>query len=171
MSTIIRLARPEDIPALIDLAAETFIDNFGDYHTPENCKAFIARSHNSAVYNAAIISESDFLLVAESEGKFLGYLYAKPMELPVGVELNGAHELSKIYVRKSEQSRGLGLKLLKRWETWADSNHYKDLVLGVWSENVSAQKFYTRQGYSKISDYKLKIGQVEDIDYIYHKAL
>jgi len=44
MTTIIRHVRPGDIPALIDLASETFLDSFGDYHTPENCEAFIAQS-------------------------------------------------------------------------------------------------------------------------------
>ena len=63
MSAIIRLARPEDIPALIDLASETFIDSFGNYHTPENCQAFIAQSHNENIYRAAITNDDQYVLV------------------------------------------------------------------------------------------------------------
>jgi len=63
MTTIIRLARPGDIPALIDLAAETFLDSFGDYHTPKNCQAFIDQAHNKDVYEVAIKSGSQYLLL------------------------------------------------------------------------------------------------------------
>ena len=64
MSTTIRLARPEDIPALIDLASETFIDSFGDYHTSENCQVFIAQSHNENIYRAAITNDDEYVLLS-----------------------------------------------------------------------------------------------------------
>jgi len=171
MTTRIRNVRPEDIPALIDLASETFLDSFGDYHTAENCKAFIAQSHKMDIYQAAIINPSEQLLVAEKDGKLLAYLYAKPTSLPVPDKLTAAHELSKIYTRRTAQSQGIGLKLIRHWEDWAARQNQNDLVLGVWSENKAAQRFYIRQGYSKISEYKLSVGDVEDTDYIYHKAI
>jgi len=171
MSAIIRLVRPEDIPALIDLAAETFLDSFGHYHTVENCQAFIAQSHNVDLYNAAIIDRSEYLLVAEDEGEFVAYLYAKPVTLPVPKGLQTAHELSKIYTKRAAQSSGLGKRLLKDWENWALQQNYKDLVLGVWSDNTGAQTFYARHGYSKISSYSLAVGEVLDTDYIFHKAV
>ena len=83
MSAIIRLARPEDIPALIDLASETFIDSFGNYHTPENCQAFIAQSHNENIYRAAITNDDEYVLVAEEKRELVAYLYAKPPTLPL----------------------------------------------------------------------------------------
>jgi len=171
MSVIIRNARPGDIPALIDLAVETFLDSFGDYHTPENCRTFIKESHNRDVYSKAIIDSAQFLLIAENEGKLLSYLYAKPTTLPVGKTLEDAHELSKIYSCRSEQSHGFGTKLLKAWEVWANDQGYENVVLGVWSENEAAQRFYIRHGYTKVSEYKLSVGDVQDTDYIYHKSL
>lgn len=171
MTHVIRNARPGDIPALIALASETFLDSFGDYHTPENCDAFIAASHNAEIYNAAIENEAACLLVAEDAGILVAYLYAKPTSLPLEVNLTASHELSKIYTRSAYQSRGLGAELLKVWETWAAQNKFDDLVLGVWSENEAAQAFYIRHGYRKISSYKLKVGEVFDTDYIFYKAL
>jgi len=171
MTPLIRNVRPEDIPALIDLAAATFLDSFGDYHTPENCNAFIAKTHNADVYQHAIIAPSKLLLVAEQDNTLQAYLYAKPTALPVSKGLIGAHELSKIYTRKACQSRGIGVRLMQNWESWAKAHNQSDLVLGVWSENKDAQRFYERYGYRKISEYKLSVGDVEDTDYIYHKAL
>ncbi len=170
-SSVIRHARPGDIPALIALASETFLDSFGDYHTPENCTAFIAASHNAEVYNAAIENETTCLLVAEEAGVLVAYLYSKPTSLPVEENLAAAHELSKIYTRSSHQSRGLGAKIIKVWEAWAAQHGLNDLVLGVWSENKAAQVFYMRHGYTKISSYKLQVGEALDTDHIYHKRL
>ena len=171
MSALIRLARPGDIPALIDLAAETFLDSFGDYHTPENCQSFINQSHNAQIYNAAILNQDEYLLVAQNKGMLVAYLYAKPLTLPLLERLIKPHELSKIYTHSSKQGSGLGTQLLKNWEAWAFKRDYKNLVLGVWSENNAAQKFYKRHGYTKISEYKLSVGETQDTDYIYHKAI
>ena len=171
MTLTIRNVRPGDIPALIDLATETFLDSFGDYHTAENCRAFIAQSHNKETYQAAMKDPAKLLLIAESGGQLLAYLYAKPTTLPVSKDLKDAHELSKIYTRRSAQSQGLGLQLIRNWEDWAAARNISHLVLGVWSENEAAQRFYIRQGYRKISHYKLTVGDVQDIDYIYLKAV
>lgn len=171
MTLIIRKVRPGDIPALIDLAAQTFLDSFGDYHTAENCRAFIAQSHNSEIYNAALSDPSKHLLVAEYNGQLLAYLYAKPVTLPVADEFKEAHELSKIYTHRTAQSQGIGLQLIQDWENWAKTQNINHLVLGVWSENEAAQRFYIRQGYKKISEYKLTVGDTQDTDYIYLKSL
>ena len=170
MSTTIRLTRPEDIPALIDLASETFIDSFGDYHTPENCQAFIAQSHNENIYRAAITNDDEYVLVAEEKRGLVAYLYAKPPTLPLMPTFDKAHELSKIYTKRSAQSAGIGARLLKMWEGWASAKGYNNLVLGVWSENISVQKFYIRHGYTQISSYQLSVGQTQDTDFIFHKA-
>jgi len=170
MSAIIRLARPGDISALIDLASETFIDSFGDYHSLENCQAFIAQSHNEDIYRAAITNSDQYVLVADGESGLVSYLYAKPPTLPLTQTFNKAHELSKIYTKRSIQSAGIGTRLLTMWEDWALAKGYHDLVLGVWSENISAQKFYTHHGYTKISSYQLSVGQTQDTDFIFHKA-
>lgn len=171
MTSKIRNVRPGDISALIDLAAETFLDNFGTYHIVENCQAFINESHNVEVYSATIRNRDELLLAAEDEGKLVAYLYAKPTSLPVEAALESAHELSKIYTSRSVQSRGIGAKLLLAWEAWAVDKGFKELLLGVWSENKAAQAFYVRHGYLKISSYKLKVGDALDTDYIFHKSL
>lgn len=169
MTVIIRNVRPEDIPALIALATDTFLDSFGDYHTPENCRAFITQSHNAEIYSAALLDPSQYLLVAEKNDQLLAYLYAKPTTLPLTKDLKEAHELSKIYTCRSAQSQGIGLRLIENWEDWANTRNIRNLVLGVWSENEAAQRFYVRRGYTKISEYKLRVGDTQDTDYIYHK--
>ena len=144
--------------------------SFGDYHTPENCQAFIAQSHNENIYRAAITNDDEYVLVAEEKRELVAYLYAKPPTLPLTPTFIKAHELSKIYTKRSTQSAGIGAKLLKMWEGWALANGYSNLVLGVWSENISAQKFYICHGYTKISSYQLSVGQTQDTDFIFHKA-
>lgn len=171
MTIIIRNVRPEDIPALIALATDTFLDSFGDYHTAENCHAFIAQSHNSEIYQSAILDASKHLLVAEQAGQLLAYLYAKPTTLPVAEAYKVAHELSKIYTCRSAQGQRIGERLIRNWEDWAKTRNIRNLVLGVWSENQAAQRFYVRHGYRKISEYKLTVGDTQDTDYIYLKSL
>jgi len=73
--------------------------------------------------------------------------------------------------RHSCQGQGIGVRLLQNWESWAKTQNQNDVVLGVWSENKDAQRFYSRYGYKKISEYKLSVGDVQDTDYIYHKTL
>jgi len=170
MTVNIHEARPEDIPALISLATETFYDSFGHYHTPENCASFVAQAHNETVYQAMINDPNSLVLIAKTDEELLAYLVAKPVSLALPDTLNNAHELSKIYSRKTAQGAGIGKRLLLYWENWVKRRGFHDLVLGVWSENTDAQRFYVRYGYTKISEYKLTVGDVEDTDYIYHKT-
>ena len=123
-----------------------------------------------SIYRAAITNDDQYVLVAQGESGLVAYLYAKPPTLPLMPKFDKAHELSKIYTKRSTQSAGIGAKLLKMWEGWASAKGYNNLVLGVWSENISAQKFYIRHGYIKISSYQLSVGQTQDTDFIFHKA-
>jgi len=137
----------------------------------KTAKPLSRNQHNTDVYQRAIADPLQLLLLAEHNGEFQAYLYAKPTTLPVSESLAGAHELSKIYTRHSCQGQGIGVRLLQNWESWAKTQNQNDVVLGVWSENKDAQRFYSRYGYKKISEYKLSVGDVQDTDYIYHKTL
>jgi ribosomal protein S18 acetylase RimI-like enzyme len=41
-----------------------------------------------------------------------------------------------------------------------------DLWIGVWSENLGAQRFYARRGFQKVGEYGFHVGRTIDREFI-----
>ena len=43
--------------------------------------------------------------------------------------------------------------------------------IGVWSENLGAQRFYARHGYEKVGEYLYPVGEARDLEFILRKPI
>jgi ribosomal protein S18 acetylase RimI-like enzyme len=53
---------------------------------------------------------------------------------------------------------------------WLERDGPRDLWIGVWSENVGAQRFYGRHGFVRVGDYGFQVGSVTDHEFILRRA-
>ena len=58
-----------------------------------------------------------------------------------------------------------------RWRTnaalaWLEKDGPRTLWIGVWSENLGAQRFYARHGFGRVGSYEFPVGRVRDLEYI-----
>ena len=58
MSFAIRRATPDDIPALAELGATTFVETFGHLYRPEDLQSFLEESHSEAAYARVLAVET-----------------------------------------------------------------------------------------------------------------
>jgi ribosomal protein S18 acetylase RimI-like enzyme len=49
---------------------------------------------------------------------------------------------------------------------WLESQGRTPLYIGVWSENLGAQRFYGRYGFKKIGEYGFVVGNTVDREFI-----
>lgn len=144
-------------------------------YTAENLQTYLDGAY-SLERIAADLSDSErtAMWIVERDGVAIGYALAGRAVVPHADVTANAIELHRFYLVREEQGAGLGSKLYAQVEQWLNahvppndnSSAFEDVWLGVWSENVAAQRFYARCGFEKVGEYKFKVGDHYDHEFI-----
>lgn len=165
---LIRCASIDDVPALAKLGAATFVETFGHLYTRENLAAFLSGGRSEAVYarllqDPGICIQLAFLDAARGP---TGYSVVGPCKLPVADLEASAGEVRELYVLADFQKHKLGTQLLTSALEWLQTQGRSPIYVGVWSENLGAQRLYGRFGFKKAGEYDFPVGEHLDRDYI-----
>ena len=57
--------------------------------------------------------------------------------------------IEQLGVKKTEQQRGIGSKLIEEIKNIAEENNCDNIILDVWSFNSNAKKFYKNKGFKE----------------------
>jgi ribosomal protein S18 acetylase RimI-like enzyme len=168
MSITLRRAAPQDVPALARFAEETFrltfVEGFAVGYPEPDLDSFLTRSYALDQVEGWIADPSGRVMLAEdSAGLLLGYAQAGDNTLPYAHAAPGDGELKRIYVRRDMQGAGLGRSLFERALDWFGD---RTVLLGVWSGNLKAQRFYTHYGFEQVGEYRFMVGATADEEFI-----
>jgi ribosomal protein S18 acetylase RimI-like enzyme len=134
----VRIAKPSDIPKLVELLKELFtIEADFDFDQEKQAHGL----------NLLLNSEKDCILVAEllSDNKVLGMCTVQTLIStaeggPVGL-------LEDLVVAADFRHHGIGAKLLAEAVNWAECQGLKRLQLLADKNNLPALNFYEKQGW------------------------
>ena len=143
-SPLIRLAQPNDITSLAQLAAQTYADAFGHSMSAADLAAHLEKNLSPASFQQIIAN--DTMLVAEADGQLVGYVQFGPAH-PASGYGEGA-ELRRLYVRADAQNAGVGTLLMEA--ALEAMKGIGDIYLDVWEHNAGAQRLYRRFGFEMI---------------------
>ncbi|HEY6641410.1 N-acetyltransferase [Povalibacter sp.] len=171
MSVTVRRATPQDIPQLAELGAITFTETFGHLYKPQDLQAFLLNSRSQERY-AKLLDDpnSGVWLGGLDSAPPIGYAVAGRCKLPVDSLEPGAGELQELYVRSGNRGLQLGTQLLNTALSWLEAQGFGPLYVGVWSENVGAQRLYGRFGFEKVGEYGFPVGDHVDLEFILRRA-
>ena len=163
----IRRATVDDAATLSSLATRTFTETFGHLYPPEDLAFFLADAYPPEK-QAVILGHPDYAvwLLEDDEGNAVGHAAAGPCGLPHADVRPGDGELKRLYVLASYQNGGWGGRLFDEAERWLLRDGPRTLWVGVWSENLGAQRFYARHGFAKAGTYEFPVGRVRDLEFI-----
>ncbi len=165
----IRRADPRDAAALAALGGETFTETFGHLYPPQDLRAFMETVYTPASFGRALEDPDQAMWLAELDGAAIGYAQAGPCALPHREVTPGCGELKRLYVRCSAQGSGLGGRLLDTALTWL-ATPSRRLWIGVWSQNLGAQRLYGRHGFEKVGEYEFPVGETRDQEFILRRG-
>jgi ribosomal protein S18 acetylase RimI-like enzyme len=165
-SMIIRRAAAGDAHVLAELGAATFVESFGHLYAREDLEAFLSRSHSAAAYERLIRDPDIGIWLAVSGDAPVGYVVAGACKLPVADLEAGAGEIRQLYVLAAAQGRRLGTRLLVTALEWLASRNRVPVYVGVWSQNLGAQRLYARFGFERIGEYEFPVGRQLDLEFI-----
>lgn len=164
-SITIRTATAADAATLTELGRATFADTFGHLYPPEDLASYQTEAHTPERYAAWALDPAYGLWIAESDGRAIGYALAGPCHLPHPEVTPDCGELWRLYVRGEAQGSGLGGRLLTTTLDWL-SRPGRRLWIGVWSDNLGAQRLYGRHGFERVGEYEFPVGRQRDHEFI-----
>lgn len=168
----LRRAGPADASLLAELGAATFSETFAHLYPPEDLRAFLSESHTPEAHAQILADPSQAVWLAMSGEAAAGYAHAGPCGLPHPDVTPRCLELKRLYVLKPWQGAGVAARLMDAAMTWMTAAEPPEIYLGVWSENIRAQRFYARYGFGPVGEYEFPVGASRDREFIYrlHRA-
>jgi ribosomal protein S18 acetylase RimI-like enzyme len=166
-SLTLRRATAADATALSELGAATFTEAFGHLYRPEDLAEFLALNHSPDNWTRTLGDTQRAVFVAEHvSGRKAGFICVGACKLPVQNREATAGEIQQLYVRAEYQNFRLGSRLMDAGLGWLTEQGRSPLYIGVWSQNLGAQRFYGRYGFNKIGEYGFPVGKQVDREFI-----
>jgi ribosomal protein S18 acetylase RimI-like enzyme len=167
MSLVLRPAGPEDAPALAALAADAFVAAFGHLYRAEDLAAFLAQERTVEVYREHLRDPGTRVALAESASALGGYaLIHWPSEFASESDASRPLALHQLYCAPAMTGHGIGAALMDWALGQARALGCDAVQLSVWSENLAAQRFYARYGFSRIAEIGFMVGSQRDEEFL-----
>ncbi len=164
---IIRRAASSDAEALAALGATTFTDTFGHLYPPEDLQTFLTSSHSPEAWRRTLQDAQRAVWIAtDSESTPMGYIVVGACKLPIENREPEAGEILQLYVLAKHHNLRLGSRLMDLGLEWLEAQGRTPMYIGVWSENLGAQRFYERYGFKKVGEYGFPVGKTVDHEFI-----
>jgi GNAT superfamily N-acetyltransferase len=175
---VIRRADVADAETLSGLSAATFSATFAHLYPPADLTAFLADSYalERSREQLADPRMATWLMEAQGErggerrSEAVGYAMAGPCALPHPEVTPDCGELKRIYMLPAWQGGGRGSRLLATALAWLEARTSGALWIGVWSQNLGAQRLYERMGFAKVGEYQFRVGQTRDHEFILRRT-
>ena len=162
----IRRAGSADAEAMSALARRTFAETFGHLYPPADLATFLEAAYAPEVLRAELADRGTAAWLAWMGNAPVGYAQAGRCGLPHESATAECGELKRLYLLQGHQNLGLGRRLFETALDWLLKDGPRQVFIGVWSENVGAQRFYRRFGFEKVGEYGFHVGETVDAEYI-----
>ena len=150
---IIRKATAKDLDKIIDLGQD--LQNDSKKFEP---LLIFDRGQSLAHYKNELSNDGALIIVAENNGKIIGYQYSFTNELDYLSKKNKECTLEAIYVIPEYRSRGIGGKLMEFAENWAiNTCHVNRIKANIYTDNESSIALHVNNGFKPYCSEYLKI--------------
>jgi ribosomal protein S18 acetylase RimI-like enzyme len=166
---IIRRATAADAETLVRIGIDTFRETFEGLYSQSDLETYLAQAYDLERTRADLADPGKASWLVEADGQAIGYATVGPCGLPHDEVTPACGELKRIYVRKAWQGSGLAARLLDLTMAWLQREGPRTIWLGVWSENVKAQRFYAKHGFAKAGTYDFHVARQVDLEYIFRR--
>ena len=166
MGEVLRRATVADAATLSWLAARSFTETFGHLYRPQDLAAFLDDAYAVEKQRVILLHPDYAVWLLEVDGEPVGHAAAGPCGLPHPDVAPGDGEVKRLYLLRQWQGVGRGGMLMDAAMQWLLRDGPGTLWVGVWSENLGAQRFYARRGFQTVGEYLFHVGEARDREFI-----
>jgi diamine N-acetyltransferase len=165
----ISIATIQDVEALCQIGAKTFVETYGEQNTPENLQNYLEEKFNKKQISDEIQTDETVFLLVELNSETIGYakMRVNLAENPDPKSL----EIERIYIEKAFHGQKMGAILMQKCIDVSREKGYQSLWLGVWEYNPKAINFYKKWGFEIYGTHIFQLGDDAQTDYLMKKKL
>jgi diamine N-acetyltransferase len=167
----VRYAAAEDAALLAELGVRTFYDTFAKYNTPENMSTYLGLSFGVKLQTEELADPAVRYLIAESDGKAIGYSKLKFGSTAEGITDPYPVELERLYSLQDWIGAGVGNALMQASLDVAAELSANVIWLGVWEKNPRAIAFYRKWGFEEFGTHDFLLGNDVQTDLLMWRAV
>jgi diamine N-acetyltransferase len=167
MEPRIRFANAADIHVLAALGTATCYEAYFELDPSADLADYCVRIYSPENVQAEYDDEDSTFLIAEVNDRAIGFAKLRENKPVKCVEGEFAIELQRIYLLERVKRMGVGRALLNECKRIGRERGYRQIWLGVWEENRSAQAFYERIGMSKVGTTTFNDGKNDFVNFVY----
>lgn len=143
-----------DIPQIQEIAKTTWPVAFAGILSKSQLDYMIKMMYSTGALTSQIQGEKIIFWLAEVDQMIQGFMAFEPYH-PTKSQI----KIHKLYILPTAQGKGTGQELLKNLVAFGNENHFETITLNVNKNNHSATNFYKRQGFEKIKEEIIPIGE------------
>ncbi len=166
-----RTATLEDLPLLVDLAADSFRQAYHEVWESAGLEDYISRSFTPEQLGAELRHPDCTFILMGHQQAVAGYAKLRHGHNPPDMEKKRAIQIGRFYLRNDYYGQGLGDRLMEHCLQTVREAGYTTVWLAVWPENTRAVRFYQRWGFSVTGYYPFYHGDVVAQDWLMQKEL
>lgn len=168
MPVIYRPATQADASALALVGLTSFCETFAHLYASHDLEAFLEQSYTRSALETELANPSRRFQVAELDGQLIGFCKIG-FEVSLPIDLGGRRgmELKQLYLLRAHLGAGVAPVLMDWALAEARAFGADDVVLSVYCDNVRAQRFYQRYGFTKVGDFFFMVGTHRDPEHLY----
>ena len=144
---IIRKAKGSDLKTIQELNLELFKKEHKEFDKTLNCKWTFGKIGTS--YFKERIEKDGLALVAEVDGKIVGYLVGGKAEVKSYRTATSVCELENMMVLENYRNLKIGTKLVEEFLKWANKKKFEIIEVSASSQNVKGIDFYKKMGFEE----------------------
>jgi diamine N-acetyltransferase len=169
----VRRAALQDAELLGELGRETFYDAFINHPLMPGADLDLYLSEAFAIsqITAELRDPRSAFLLAEIDGRAVGYAKLVREERGAGVIAGNPVQLKRLYARQQFIGQGIGAGLLSRCLEEALRNGHDTIWLTVWQHNKKAQDFYRKWDFQPCGTIDFPFGNTILTDIVMQKSL
>ena len=191
---VIQDAIPADAEAIAKIGATTFANSFGYSLPAEHLQTYLASTYTPTAISKELANAQNHFIVARlnstragENSKVIGFIQMKLGTTEACIPPNVPMcELHRIYVSFDQVGGGIGQLMMERGLQWARDRllgskllevnegakgQKAGVWLGVWEENVKAERLYRRWGFERVGTHDFTTGDTRQTDWVMIKWL
>ncbi|MEP6901676.1 MAG: GNAT family N-acetyltransferase [Actinomycetota bacterium] len=167
----IRQGTAADAKLISVLGTVSFYEAYFEQDDAHDLANYIQESFELEKIRAEIEDTKTTFFIIYSDEKAVGYAKLCEDSKVYCIESENSIELRRIYTIERVYGTGIGESLLKYCLATARARGFEILWLGVWEENIRAQKFYAKHGFTRVGEISFPYGETVGINFVLEKVL
>lgn len=152
-------ALEKDIPLLVDIGKQTFVESHGHSASPSVINQYVAKTYNIDTVSNELSDTKNIYHILFYKGKAAGFSKIIFNTPHANIPYQHVTKLERIYLLKEFYELKLGLELLNYTIALSQKNNQAGMWLFVWKENKRAVHFYKKAGFKIIGSYDFKLSE------------